>query len=212
VKRWKEYTRTTKDGVNVLFLAIANRPSNINSSIIDTLLKNGADYKIVNDENLTIIDLFNMRKEREKRLRRKEKVKEILKKEKVKKMEEKKNKKKYENPEFVLNLFEGGKKKKKDAKLIKELLVKFNNFEIRTFRIGDEDYLRLNGHVVETSQGVKVPIADARKLFKAIKAGHDVVGHKIAAYTVNSLNGTLTIGCHRINMESVHLIGEEMCM
>ena len=101
-------------------------------------------------------------------------------------------------------------KKKKDAKLLKEALVKFNNFEIRTFRIGDEDYLRFNGDVVETSQGVAIQQADAKKLFLAIKAGDDIVGYKIRGYTVNSIGNTLTIGCHRINMESVHLIGKQL--
>ena len=103
-------------------------------------------------------------------------------------------------------------KKKREAKELKEKLEKFNSFEINSFTVGDEDYLRLNTESgrVETSQNVKVSIEDSKLLYLAIKAGKDIKGHKIGYYTVNSLNGVLTIGCHRINMESVHSVGEQI--
>jgi hypothetical protein len=101
-------------------------------------------------------------------------------------------------------------KKRKEAKQIKETLTKFYNYEVNSFRIGDTDYLRLSrdGECVETSQYVKVSVDEARTLYKAICNGIDIRGHRISNYTVNSINGTLKIGCHNINMESVHKVGK----
>ena len=81
-----------------------------------------------------------------------------------------------------------------------------------TFRHGNFDYLRISKDKtkVETSQGVKVKVSDAIKLYKLIQLGQDVKGYKIDYYTVISVNGTLKIGCHNINMESVHKIGNEL--
>jgi hypothetical protein len=101
-------------------------------------------------------------------------------------------------------------KKRKEAKRIKEALTKFYNYEVNSFRVGDTDYLRLSkdGECVETSQYVKVSVDEARTLYKAICNGVDIRGHRISNYTVNSINGTLKIGCHNINMESVHKVGK----
>jgi hypothetical protein len=101
-------------------------------------------------------------------------------------------------------------KKLKEQKQIKETLTKFYNYEVNSFRIGDTDYLRLSrdGECVETSQYVKVSVDEARTLYKAICNGVDIRGHRISNYTVNSINGTLKIGCHNINMESVHKVGK----
>jgi len=103
-------------------------------------------------------------------------------------------------------------KKLKDAKALKEALIKFKSGEIRTFRIGNEDYLRLSKDktMVETSQGVRVDTAEAKKLYQAIENNIDIVGHRIDGYTVTSLNGTLTIGCHKINVDSMHEIGKQL--
>lgn len=103
-------------------------------------------------------------------------------------------------------------KKRKEAKRIKETLTKFYNYEVNSFRVGDTDYLRLSrdGECVETSQYVKVSVDEARTLYKAICNGVDIRGHRISNYTVNSINGTLKIGCHNINMESVHKVGKQL--
>jgi hypothetical protein len=67
---------------------------------------------------------------------------------------------------------------------------------------------------VETSQGVKVYIEDAKNLYRAIKAKVDIKGMTIkgvfSSYRVASINGVLTIGCHRINMKSVKKVGEQI--
>jgi hypothetical protein len=103
-------------------------------------------------------------------------------------------------------------KKRKEQKQIKETLTKFYNYEVNSFRVGDTDYLRLSrdGECVETSQYVKVSVDEARTLYKAICNGVDIRGHRISNYTVNSINGTLKIGCHNINMESVHKVGKQL--
>lgn len=107
-------------------------------------------------------------------------------------------------------------KKKEAEKELKEALQKFDSFEINDFRIGEEDYLRLSfcKQFVETSQGVKVYIEDAKNLYRAIKAKVDIKGMTIkgvfSSYRVASINGVLTIGCHRINMKSVKKVGEQI--
>jgi hypothetical protein len=103
-------------------------------------------------------------------------------------------------------------KKRKEAKQIKEALTKFYNYEVNSFRVGDTDYLRLSkdGQAVETSQYVKVSTDEARTLYKAICNGVDIKGHRISNYIVNSINGRLKIGCHNIDMDSVHKVGKQL--
>jgi hypothetical protein len=76
----------------------------------------------------------------------------------------------------------------------------------------DQDRLRLskNGKNVETSQHISVSVEAAKLLYTLIKAGRDIKGHNIEGYTVISINGTLKIGCHAINMEDVVSIGEQL--
>ena len=96
-----------------------------------------------------------------------------------------------------------------DKKRLKESLAKFKAYEINSFRIGDEDYLRISqdGSQVETSQGVRVSRENATMLYQAIQKGIDIKGRHIEHYTVTSINGHLVIGCHNINMDSVHEVG-----
>lgn len=103
-------------------------------------------------------------------------------------------------------------KKRKEEKLIKETLSKFYNYEVHSFRIGEKDYLRISqdGSNVETSQYVKVSIKEAKTLYKLICKGVDIRGHRISNYIVNSINGTLKIGCHNIDMDSVHKVGKQL--
>jgi hypothetical protein len=108
----------------------------------------------------------------------------------------------------------GKKELEKAKKLFDEKLVKFFNYEID--RIYDnkikEDYLRisLDASQVETTQGVKIDIDDARNLYRMIKAGIDIAGKRIGSYTIKSLNGHLTVGCHRINVKNMHEIGTKI--
>lgn len=66
-----------------------------------------------------------------------------------------------------------------------------------------EVYLREKDGSVQTSHGAIVPIKDAHVLYRMIEAGKDIVGHRIGSYTVISLNGVLTIGCHKIEREEI---------
>jgi hypothetical protein len=110
---------------------------------------------------------------------------------------------------------ERGKKELERAKkAFNESLTKFFNYEID--RIYDnkikEDYLRisLDGTKVETTQSVKIDVEDARNLYRMIKAGIDIAGERISNYTVKSLNGHLTIGCHSINVKNMHEVGAKL--
>ena len=110
------------------------------------------------------------------------------------------------------NKIELKRKKEREQKQIKQTLTKFYNYEINLFRIGDKDYLRLSldKEKIETNQGIKVYANEAIKLYKSILAGIDIKGHRIGGYTVTSINGTLKIGCHNIDMDSVHNVGKEL--
>ena len=103
-------------------------------------------------------------------------------------------------------------RKRSEEKQIKDTLSKWYNYEVHTFRIGEKDFLRISqdGSNVETSQHVKVSIDEARTLYQLICKGIDIKGHRISNYIVNSINGTLKIGCHNIDMDSVHKVGKQL--
>lgn len=113
---------------------------------------------------------------------------------------------------------EAGKERDKKAKLkakkeYKDLLIKFFNYEIEYItRKVPEDYLRISKDKtrIETTQGVKINIQDAKNLYKMIQEGKDIKGTRINNYTIISLNGTLKIGCHNINVENMHEIGTQL--
>jgi hypothetical protein len=110
----------------------------------------------------------------------------------------------------------GIKEKEQAKKLLAEQLIKFYNFEIDRIygKKVDEDFLRVSQDrtQVETTQGVRIDIEDARHLYKLIKAGKDVAGERIGVYRVSSLNGHLVVGCHRINKKNVKEVGEKILL
>ena len=67
-----------------------------------------------------------------------------------------------------------------------------------------------DGLFVETSASARVNIKSALLLYKMIVAKRDIKGYQIDYYTVISINGTLKIGCHNIDMKSVHKIGKKL--
>jgi len=103
-------------------------------------------------------------------------------------------------------------RKRREFRLLKENLEKFNNYEINSFRVGDEDYLRLSkdGSMIETSQYIRIKVENAKILYKLIVKGVDVKGRRIEHYTITSINGSLKVGCHNININSVHEIGKKL--
>lgn len=97
------------------------------------------------------------------------------------------------------------------AKKHKKDLDKFYNYE--TNYINNKinyDYLRLSicGLFIETSQGIKIPIIEAKKLYELILSKIDIKGYNLSGYIVASINGSLKIGCHNINTKDVHKIGK----
>lgn len=104
--------------------------------------------------------------------------------------------------------------KKRAKKVLKLNLEDFKNYEIRRFKdwLNNEDYLRIsqNGERVESSQDVSIKAHNALRLYKLILAGKNIDGRNIEQYTITSMNGTLKVGCHNINMESVHKVGKEL--
>ena len=75
-----------------------------------------------------------------------------------------------------------------------------------------EEILRISKdwQFIETSAGARVSIKSALLLYKMIQAKRDIKGYQIDFYTVISINGTLKIGCHNIDMKSVHKIGKKL--
>ncbi len=108
-------------------------------------------------------------------------------------------------------LLEQNKKRAKKIVLeAKKRLKEFYNYEINTFRIGKLDFLRVSydERNIETTQGIRIRIREALKLYEIIVAKIDVIGYYIAGYRVRATNGTLKIGCHNIDMKSVHRTGK----
>jgi hypothetical protein len=121
------------------------------------------------------------------------------------------------NPEYLeMARVEEAKRKalakKKEALRLIDDLADFKAYKLDYIHNQSEDYLRISkdGLRVETSQGARVDIEGARVLYTLIKNGRDIKGHKIGNYTVISLNGVLTIGCHKINTDSMREIGEQI--
>jgi len=108
---------------------------------------------------------------------------------------------------------EAAKKKKEQRENLKHQLQKFYNHEyFNFFNCGDFDYVKISEcqKYVETTQNVKIEIQDAKKLYRLIQLKKDIKGYKIGYYTVISINGTLKIGCHNINIDSVHTVGKQL--
>ena len=106
-------------------------------------------------------------------------------------------------------------KKKEEAKAAKLAQAKLDDFfayKCRTVRIRGNEHVRLSedGTKIETTQGVKVRVEPALDLYRLIKLGKNVRGHRIDHYTVTSVNGKLKIGCHDINMDSVRKLGDQL--
>ena len=118
-------------------------------------------------------------------------------------------------PETIEKLKAKGKKdaikqKAKDKKELKIKLDKFNTYKIDRFKIGQFDYLRLsqNGQFVETSQNIRIEKSEAQRLYFSIKNNFNIIGNKIGYYTVNKIdNKALTVGCHKICINSVKKVG-----
>ena len=105
------------------------------------------------------------------------------------------------------------KQVEREKKKFNEDLEKFNNYEINyIYSKLKEDFLRISKDrkQIETTQGVKIDIQEAKQLYEMIQEKKDIKGLKIDNYMIISINGTLKIGCHNINMNNVHQIGKQL--
>ena len=100
------------------------------------------------------------------------------------------------------------KKREKQKKQLTEKLQKFREYKTDYFRIGGKDYLRLSkcAQFVETSQGVKIDVNEAKRYLKLLKSGVMMRGAKIGNYTTISFDKLLRIGCHNISKEEIKYI------
>jgi hypothetical protein len=95
----------------------------------------------------------------------------------------------------------------KDKKDIIRALKDWKNNKTRWFRNNTNfDYLRINGENVETSQNVKIPITEAKRVLKLIEL-KNVLGAKIDnRFNVVSFNKFLKVGCHNISIKEINYI------
>lgn len=71
--------------------------------------------------------------------------------------------------------------------------------------------LRVKDEHVETTHGARVPVIEARKLYRAMKAGIDVTGQQVGYYRVTCVTESeLVVGCHRIPLSEVERIAPEV--
>ena len=95
----------------------------------------------------------------------------------------------------------------KDKKDIIKALKDWKTNKINWFRNNTNfDYLRINGENVETSQNVKIPINEAKRVLKLIEL-KKVCGTKIDnRFRVVSFNTFLKVGCHNISIKEINYI------
>jgi hypothetical protein len=97
--------------------------------------------------------------------------------------------------------------KEREKQAIKENLAKWRNSEINYFRNKTgKDFLRLNKENIETSQGVKIPITEAKRLLKLIDT-KNIIGQRVDnRFFVKSFDNILKVGCHNIDINEINYI------
>ena len=99
------------------------------------------------------------------------------------------------------------RQKEKEKQAIKENLIKWKSNEINYFRNNTgKDFLRLIGENIETSQGVKIPIIEAKRLLKLIDI-KNIIGQRVDdRFVVRSFDTILRVGCHNIDINEINYI------
>jgi len=97
--------------------------------------------------------------------------------------------------------------KEKAKRAIKENLIKWKSNEINYFKNNTgKDYLRLNGKNIETSQSVKIPVDEAKRLLRLIEV-KNIVGQRVdERFIVLSFDSILRVGCHNIDINEINYI------
>ena len=71
--------------------------------------------------------------------------------------------------------------------------------------------LRVKDDEVQTTHGARVPIIEARKLYRALKAGMNIEGQQVGYYRVTRVTESeLVVGCHNIPLSEVERIAPEV--
>jgi len=99
------------------------------------------------------------------------------------------------------------KAEKRDA----ELIARFRAGERVTLHSLRYDLLYVTGNRVRTSRGAEVPLADALRLYRALKSGNGFSDKKVGAFTFSAIYRTLSdplivVGCHRIYMSEADTV------
>lgn len=92
------------------------------------------------------------------------------------------------------------KRQKDAAKAHKKALTEWISGKgCRLFSHNGQDYLRLNDGHVETSQGVKIPISEAQKMYQSLNGGNTgEIRTNSGTYAFMFDGKVLTAGCHNI--------------
>ena len=98
-------------------------------------------------------------------------------------------------------------RKRKIANAYKKRLEKVENFTGCSMKnytkaeISSMDFLTIHEDTLKTSQGLHVPLREAKALYRAYKMGKSIVGQKIRGYTIIKVDKkAVQIGCHNVPM------------
>lgn len=95
----------------------------------------------------------------------------------------------------------------KERESIKKSLKDWKDNKINWFRNKtSKDFLRLNDENIETSQGVKIPILEAKRLLKLIDTKNIIGGRVDDRFIVRSFDNILKVGCHNIDINEINYI------
>ena len=100
---------------------------------------------------------------------------------------------------------------KENKKKFKESFKKWLSCEIDYLyiRLGF-DFLRLNDNRVETTQGVKIPLELAKRLYISIKDGTIKEGDKLLNHTIDKVGAQIKIGCHTFQKSYLLKFGAQL--
>lgn len=120
-----------------------------------------------------------------------------------------------ENAKNLLEVVKEQTRKDKEKKLkeVKKKLKKWRTFETNWLsNQTSKDFLRIDkaNNIIETSQGVKIPIDEGKRLLKLINL-KKIVGARVDnKYIVNAFNGLLKVGCHNIELKEINNIKKQL--
>jgi len=99
------------------------------------------------------------------------------------------------------------RQKEKEKQSIKENLIKWKRNEINYFKnTTGTDYLRLRNDFIETSQSVKIPISEGKRLLNLIE-NKSILGQRVDnRFIVKSFDTILKVGCHNIDIKEINYI------